>query len=427
MDTNIKIAVIGLGYVGLPLARLFATQYSVVGFDINQTRIDLLKQGIDSTLEIDSKSLQQVLVETSTKSNGLFCTSTLAEIADCTYYIVTVPTPVDKNNRPDLTPLYKSSETVGQVLKKGDIVIYESTVYPGVTEEECVPVLEKVSGLTFNVDFFAGYSPERINPGDKEHTVDKILKVTSGSTPAIGQKVNELYQSVITAGTHLAPSIKVAEAAKVIENSQRDINIAFVNELAKIFNILNIDTHSVLEAAGTKWNFLPFKPGLVGGHCIGVDPYYLAQKAQENGYHPEIILAGRRLNDSMGDYVASQVVKLMIKKGITINGASLLMLGITFKENCPDVRNTKIVDVIRALEDYGIKVSLYDPWANSAEVQHEYGLTNHNQPPTATFDAIVLGVAHNQFLDLDIDGHRKTNSVVYDVKGVLGDKADGKL
>ena len=427
MDTNIKIAVIGLGYVGLPLARLFATQYSVVGFDINQTRIDLLKQGIDSTLEIDSESLQQVLVETSTKSNGLFCTSTLAEIADCTYYIVTVPTPVDKNNRPDLTPLYKSSETVGQVLKKGDIVIYESTVYPGVTEEECVPVLEKVSGLTFNVDFFAGYSPERINPGDKEHTVDKILKVTSGSTPAIGQKVNELYQSVITAGTHLAPSIKVAEAAKVIENSQRDINIAFVNELAKIFNILNIDTHAVLEAAGTKWNFLPFKPGLVGGHCIGVDPYYLAQKAQENGYHPEIILAGRRLNDSMGDYVASQVVKLMIKKGITINGASLLVLGITFKENCPDVRNTKIVDVIGALEDYGIKVSLYDPWANSAEVQKEYGLTNNNQPPTATFDAIVLGVAHNQFLDLDIDGHRKTNSVVYDVKGVLGDKADGKL
>jgi len=427
LDTNIKIAVIGLGYVGLPLARLFATQYSVVGFDINQTRIDLLKQGIDSTLEIDSESLQQVLVETSTKSNGLFCTSTLAEIADCTYYIVTVPTPVDKNNRPDLTPLYKSSETVGQVLKKGDIVIYESTVYPGVTEEECVPVLEKVSGLTFNVDFFAGYSPERINPGDKEHTVDKILKVTSGSTPAIGQKVNELYQSVITAGTHLAPSIKVAEAAKVIENSQRDINIAFVNELAKIFNILNIDTHAVLEAAGTKWNFLPFKPGLVGGHCIGVDPYYLAQKAQENGYHPEIILAGRRLNDSMGDYVASQVVKLMIKKGITINGASLLVLGITFKENCPDVRNTKIVDVIGALEDYGIKVSLYDPWANSAEVQHEYGLTNHNQPPTATFDAIVLGVAHNQFLDLDIDSLRNTNSVVYDVKGVLGDKADGKL
>ena len=416
-----------MGYVGLPLARLFATQYSVVGFDINQSRIDSLKQGIDSTLEIDSESLQQVLVAISTAANGLYCTSTLADIADCTYYIVTVPTPVDKNNRPDLTPLYKSSETVGQVLKKGDIVIYESTVYPGVTEEECVPVLEKISGLQFNVDFFAGYSPERINPGDKEHTVDKILKVTSGSTPEIGQKVNALYQSVITAGTHLAPSIKVAEAAKVIENSQRDINIAFVNELAKIFNILEIDTQAVLEAAGTKWNFLPFKPGLVGGHCIGVDPYYLAQKAQQNGYHPEIILAGRRLNDSMGDYVASQVVKLMIKKGITINGASLLMLGITFKENCPDVRNTKIVDVIRALDDYGIKVSLYDPWANSAEVQQEYRLTNNNQPPTATFDAVVLGVAHKEFLDLDIDSLRNTNSVVYDVKGVLGDKADGKL
>jgi len=427
LNTNIKIAVIGLGYVGLPLARLFATQYSVVGFDINQSRIDSLKQGIDSTLEIDSDSLKQVLVEASTTTNGLYCTSTLADIADCTYYIVTVPTPVDKNNRPDLTPLYKSSETVGKVLKKGDIVIYESTVYPGVTEEECVPVLEKISGLQFNVDFFAGYSPERINPGDKEHTVDKILKVTSGSTPEIGQKVNALYQSVITAGTHLAPSIKVAEAAKVIENSQRDINIAFVNELAKIFNILEIDTQAVLEAAGTKWNFLPFKPGLVGGHCIGVDPYYLAQKAQQNGYHPEIILAGRRLNDSMGDYVASQVVKLMIKKGITINGASLLMLGITFKENCPDVRNTKIVDVIRALEDYGIQVGLYDPWANSAEVQNEYGLTNSNQPPTATFDAVVLGVAHNQFLDLDIASLKNTNSVVYDVKGVLGDQADGKL
>ena len=427
MESKIKIAVIGLGYVGLPLARLFATQYSVVGFDINQSRIDSLKQGIDSTLEIDSESLLQVLVQTSTKNNGLYCTSTLTEIADCTYYIVTVPTPVDKNNRPDLTPLYKSSETVGKVLKKGDIVIYESTVYPGATEEECVPVLEKISGLTFNVDFFAGYSPERINPGDKEHTVDKILKVTSGSTPEIGQKVNELYQSVITAGTHLAPSIKVAEAAKVIENSQRDINIAFVNELAKIFNILEIDTQDVLEAAGTKWNFLPFKPGLVGGHCIGVDPYYLAQKAQQNGYHPEIILAGRRLNDSMGDYVASQVVKLMIKKGITINGASLLMLGITFKENCPDVRNTKIVDVVRALEDYGIKVSLYDPWANTADVHHEYGLINNNHLPNATFDAVVLGVAHREFLDLDIDILKNTNSVVYDVKGVLGDKADGKL
>ena len=427
MNSNIKIAIIGLGYVGLPLARLFATQYSVVGFDINQTRINALKEGVDSTLEIDSNCLKQVLVENSTQNKGLLCTSSLADIADCNYYIVTVPTPVDKNNRPDLTPLYKSSETVGKVLKKGDIVIYESTVYPGVTEEECVPVLEKISGLVFNVDFFAGYSPERINPGDKEHTVDKILKVTSGSTPEIGLKVNQLYQSVITAGTHLAPSIKVAEAAKVIENSQRDINIAFVNELAKIFNILEIDTQAVLEAAGTKWNFLPFKPGLVGGHCIGVDPYYLAQKAQENGYHPEIILAGRRLNDSMGDYVASQVVKLMIKNGITINGASLLMLGITFKENCPDVRNTKIVDVIRALEDYGITVSLYDPWANAESVLHEYGLTALSKPPTVSFDAIVLGVAHNEFLDLNMDGLRNKNSVVYDVKGVLGDKADGKL
>ena len=427
MNTDIKIAIIGLGYVGLPLARLFATQYSVVGFDINQSRIDALRQGKDTTLEIDSTSLQQVLVETSSCEKGLYCTSTLAEIADCNYFIVTVPTPVDKNNRPDLTPLYKSSETVAKVLKRGDIVIYESTVYPGVTEEECVPVLEKISGLVFNFDFFAGYSPERINPGDKEHTVDKILKVTSGSTPEIGQKVNQLYQSVITAGTHLAPSIKVAEAAKVIENSQRDINIAFVNELAKIFNILEIDTHAVLTAAGTKWNFLPFKPGLVGGHCIGVDPYYLAQKAQENGYHPEIILAGRRLNDSMGDYVASQVVKLMIKKGVTINGASLLMLGITFKENCPDVRNTKIVDVVKALEDYGIQVSLYDPWANPVEVLHEYGLTTSNLVPTTAFDAVVLGVAHKEFLDLDIDALRNQKSVLYDVKGVLGDQADGRL
>lgn len=416
-----------MGYVGLPLARLFATQYSVVGFDINHSRIDALRQGNDNTLEIDSDTLKGVLVDAPTDGIGLYCTSNLSEIADCNYYIVTVPTPVDKNNRPDLTPLYKASETVAQVLKKGDIVIYESTVYPGVTEEECVPVLEEKSGLKFNVDFFAGYSPERINPGDKEHTVDKILKVTSGSTPEIGQKVNQLYQSVITAGTHLAPSIKVAEAAKVIENSQRDINIAFVNELAKIFNILEIDTQAVLEAAGTKWNFLPFKPGLVGGHCIGVDPYYLAQKAQENGYHPEIILAGRRLNDSMGDYVASQVVKLMIKKGITINGARLLMLGITFKENCPDVRNTKIVDLIRALEDYGISVSLYDPWANPVEVLHEYGLRTHHQPPIATFDAIVLGVAHQEFLDLDLASLRKSNSVVYDVKGVLGDLADGRL
>ena len=427
MNKDIKIAVIGLGYVGLPLARLFATKYSVTGFDINKARIDALKLGNDSTLEISAASLQAVLLGSKCDSIGLYCTSNMDEIADCNYYVVTVPTPVDKNNRPDLTPLYKSSETVGKVLKKGDIVIYESTVYPGVTEEECVPVLERVSGLRFNVDFFAGYSPERINPGDKEHTVDKILKVTSGSTPEIGQKVNQLYQSVITAGTHLAPSIKVAEAAKVIENSQRDINIAFVNELAKIFNILEIDTQAVLEAAGTKWNFLPFKPGLVGGHCIGVDPYYLAQKAQEKGYHPEIILAGRRLNDSMGEYVASQVVKLMIKKGIAINGATLLMLGITFKENCPDVRNTKIVDVISALEEYGIQVGLYDPWADPEEVLHEYGLHTSKEEPAAKFDAVVLGVAHQEFVGLNLDAIRNENSIVYDVKGVLGAMADGRL
>jgi UDP-N-acetyl-D-galactosamine dehydrogenase len=424
---NIKIGIIGLGYVGLPLARLFATKYPVVGFDINQKRVDALNNGIDDTLEVDQETLDKVLVNEPLKSVGLFCSTDLSAIEACNYYIVTVPTPVDKNNRPDLTPLYKSSETVGKVLKKGDIVIYESTVYPGLTEEECVPVLERVSGLTFNVDFFAGYSPERINPGDKEHTVDKILKITAGSTPEIGIKVNDLYKSVITAGTHLAPCIKVAEAAKVIENSQRDINIAFVNELAKIFNILEIDTHAVLEAAGTKWNFLNFKPGLVGGHCIGVDPYYLAQKAQESGYHPEIILAGRRLNDSMGEYVASRIVKLMIKKRIPVNHSKLLMLGITFKENCPDVRNTKIVDVIAALKDYGITVSIYDPWANPAEVAHEYGLETSEVVPTDTYDAIVLGVAHKEFLSLDLEQFRNPESIIYDVKGVLKGTIDGKL
>lgn len=422
----IKIAVIGLGYVGLPLARLFATKYSVVGFDINAHRVAALNEGHDATLEVSTSELQSVLVAQPTEENGLYCSCDIEDIAACTYYVVTVPTPVDKNNRPDLNPLYKSSATVGKVLKKGDIVIYESTVYPGATEEECIPVLEKVSGLKFNVDFFAGYSPERINPGDKEHTVDKILKVTSGSTPEIGQKVDALYRSVITAGTHLAPTIKVAEAAKVIENSQRDINIAFVNELAKIFNLLQIDTHAVLEAAGTKWNFLPFKPGLVGGHCIGVDPYYLAQKAQESGYHPEIILAGRRLNDSMGDYVASQVVKLMIKKGITIHGASLLLLGITFKENCPDVRNTRIVDVYTALVDYGIAVTVYDPWANPEEVFHEYGITSVKELPDATFDAIVLGVAHKEFMALDLGSMKNTVNVLYDVKGIL-EGVDGRL
>ncbi|MEZ0007044.1 UDP-N-acetyl-D-galactosamine dehydrogenase [Flavobacterium sp. 28YEA47A] len=422
-----KIAVIGLGYVGLPLARLFSTKYPVVGFDINQNRIKELRSGTDSTLEVSDAELKEVLVvNLDGQENGLFCSSNLEDIANCNYYIITVPTPVDKNNRPDLTPLYKASETVGKVLKKGDIVIYESTVYPGVTEEECVPVLEKISGLKFNIDFYAGYSPERINPGDKEHTVEKILKVTAGSTPEIGQKVNELYKSVITAGTHLAPTIKVAEAAKVIENSQRDINIAFVNELAKIFNLLGIDTHDVLKAAGTKWNFLAFKPGLVGGHCIGVDPYYLAQKAQEAGYHPEIILAGRRLNDSMGEYVASQIVKLMIKKEITVNGAELLMLGITFKENCPDVRNTKIIDVIKALEEYSIKITIYDPWANPEEVKYEYDLVTTKSLPNKQFDTVVLGVAHKEFLSLDMASLSKDNGLIYDVKGVL-DYADGRL
>ncbi|MDL2143306.1 nucleotide sugar dehydrogenase [Flavobacterium tructae] len=427
LDENIKIAVIGLGYVGLPLARLFATKYAVVGFDINEGRVASLKSGTDTTLEIDDETLQKVLVDNSDDKHGLYCTTSIEDIADCNYFVITVPTPVDKNNRPDLTPLYKSSETVGKVLKRGDIVIYESTVYPGVTEEECVPVLENISGLKFNEDFFAGYSPERINPGDKEHTVEKILKVTSGSTTEIGQKVDALYKSVITAGTHLAPSIKVAEAAKVIENSQRDINIAFVNELAKIFNLMDIDTQEVLAAASTKWNFLPFKPGLVGGHCIGVDPYYLAQRAQEFGYHPEIILAGRRLNDSMGEYVAAQVVKLMIKKGISVNGANLLMLGITFKENCPDVRNTKIVDVIKALKEYGITVTLYDPLASIEEVKKEYKLQTINSVPKEKFDAVVLGVAHAEFLKLDFSELQKENSLLYDVKGVLGTLADNRL
>ncbi|ACU06797.1 UDP-glucose dehydrogenase [Flavobacteriaceae bacterium 3519-10] len=477
---NHKIAIIGLGYVGLPLARLFATKFPVVGFDINATRVAELNAGHDDTLEVSDELLQSALVsenpfvigsslqhgefqknagdsqyvlleeehrivksteadstETLTadtvspaiqsQTAGLYCSTDIADIAGANIYIITVPTPVDKNNRPVLTPLIKASETVGKVLKKGDIVIYESTVYPGATEEDCIPVVEKTSGLTYNVDFYAGYSPERINPGDKEHTVEKILKVTSGSTPEIGQIVNNIYKAVITAGTHLAPAIKVAEAAKVIENSQRDINIAFVNELAKIFNLMNINTHDVLEAAGTKWNFLPFKPGLVGGHCIGVDPYYLAQKAQEYGYHPEIILAGRRLNDSMGDYVASQVIKTMIKKGIKVNSAEILMLGITFKENCPDVRNTKIVDVIAALKDYSVNVTVYDPWANPAEVMHEYGLRCNtildNDPK---FDAIVLGVAHEEFLTLDLSLHLKPEGIVYDVKGVLTE-SDCKL
>lgn len=421
-----KIAIIGLGYVGLPLARLFATKYDVVGFDINQGRIDELSNGIDSTLEVESDILKSVLKQKNSDGIGLFCSSNLDDIKDCNYYVVTVPTPIDKNNRPDLTPLYKSSETVGKVLKKGDIVIYESTVYPGVTEDECIPVLEKTSGLKFNKDFYAGYSPERINPGDKLHTVEKILKVTAGSTPEIGIKVNDLYASVITAGTHLAPTIKVAEAAKVIENSQRDINIAFVNELAKIFNLMDIDTHSVLEAAGTKWNFLPFKPGLVGGHCIGVDPYYLAQKAQEVGYHPEIILAGRRVNDGMGQYVASEIIKLMVERDIRIKNSKILALGITFKENCPDVRNTKAVDVINQLKSYGTDVSLFDPWANPEEVKHEYNLETVQKLPEGKYDAIVLTVAHKEFLDLNLEDLLNPNGIIYDVKGIMKNY-DGRL
>ena len=425
-STKNKIAVIGLGYVGLPLARLFATKYSVVGFDINKERVDELMSGIDSTLEVSNEVLQSVLVKGTSFEKGLYCSTLLEDIKDCNYYIITVPTPVDKNNRPVLTPLIKASETVGKVLKKGNIVIYESTVYPGATEEECIPVLEKISGLKFNKDFYAGYSPERINPGDKKHTVEKILKVTSGSTSEIGEKVDGLYKSVITAGTHLAPTIKVAEAAKVIENSQRDINIAFVNELAKIFGLMDINTHDVLEAAGTKWNFLPFKPGLVGGHCIGVDPYYLAQKAQEYGYHPEIILAGRRLNDSMGEYVASEVIKLMIQNDIRIKGANVLILGITFKENCPDVRNTKVIDVVSALNSYGTKVTIYDPWANEEEVMHEYKLSSTKKKPNKKFDAIVLTVAHDEFKRLDYSLLKKEKAVVYDVKNILKENIKDK-
>ena len=427
MSSKKNIAVIGLGYVGLPLARLFATKYSVVGFDINQARVKELMSGVDSTLEVENEVLKSALKEENNNSNGLYCSANLEDIKNCNYYIITVPTPVDKNNRPDLTPLYKSSETVGKVLKKGDVVVYESTVYPGVTEDECVPVLEKTSGLKFNEDFYVGYSPERINPGDKEHTVEKILKVTAGSTPEIGKQVNDLYAEVITAGTHLAPTIKVAEAAKVIENSQRDINIAFVNELAKIFNMMGIDTQDVLEAAGTKWNFLPFKPGLVGGHCIGVDPYYLAQKAQEIGYHPEIILAGRRMNDSMGQYVAAEVVKLMLQNDIKVKGAKILVLGITFKENCPDVRNTKVVDVIKSLKEYGVDITVYDPLANPAEVKHEYNLETTKSLPEVKFDSIVLTVAHKEFLNIDLNKFKNKGAVVYDVKGVLGDKCDRKL
>ena len=417
-----KIAVIGLGYVGLPLAVEFAKQYPTVGFDINGPRVDELINGHDRTLEVEDEDLKQViasdLISTEKNGKGLYCTTAVGDIESSNFYVVTVPTPTDKNKRPVLTPLIKASESVGKVLKKGDYVIYESTVYPGVTEDECVPVLEQVSGLKFNEDFFVGYSPERINPGDKERTVTKILKVTSGSTPESAEVIDNLYKSVITAGTHLAPTIKVAEAAKVIENSQRDINIAFVNELAKIFNKLDIDTHSVLEAAGTKWNFLPFKPGLVGGHCIGVDPYYLAQKAQEAGYHPEIILSGRRLNDDMGKYVAGEVVKLMMKRSLPVLGSNVLMLGITFKENCPDIRNTRAIDVYEELQSYNVKVDVYDPWANSKEVKEEFGF-DLIEKPNKKYHAIILTVAHKEFLNEELRSHLVDGGILYDVKGIL--------
>ncbi len=418
LSSTPQIAVIGLGYVGLPLAVAFAEKYEVIGFDINQTRVHQIMGGHDFTLEVSDELLTSV-VSSEPKSKGLLCTTDLSKINDCNYFIVTVPTPTDKHNRPDLTPLYKASEAVGKVLKKGDIVVYESTVYPGVTEEECIPVLERVSGLKFNIDFFAGYSPERINPGDKEHTVTKILKVTSGSTPEIAEKVDQLYKSVIVAGTFKASSMKVAEAAKVIENSQRDINIAFVNELSKIFHKLGIDTNDVLEAAGTKWNFLKFKPGLVGGHCIGVDPYYLAQKAQEMGYHPEIILAGRRLNDGMGAYVAEEVVKLMVKKEVPVKNARCLVLGFTFKENCPDVRNTKVIDIVKELITYNITPVIFDPWANQAEVQHEYGIQVLNNLPTGNYESAILAVSHDEFKGIDIRRLLIDNGVLYDVKGLL--------
>ncbi len=419
---SFKICVIGLGYVGLPLAVEFSKYYPVVGFDINKRRVGELQGHNDLTLEVDTPLLEQVIVDSvpAAGEKGLYCSFTLDDISTCNVFIITVPTPVDKNNRPDLTPLYKASETVGKVLKAGDYVIYESTVYPGVTEDECVPVLERVSGLKFNVDFYCGYSPERINPGDKQHTVAKIRKVTSGSTPETAEIVDALYSSIITAGTFKASSIKVAEAAKVIENAQRDINIAFVNELAKIFNKLGIDTQDVLEASSTKWNFLPFKPGLVGGHCIGVDPYYLAQKAQEVGYHPEIILAGRRLNDGMGEYIASEIVKLMIARDITIKGANVLLLGITFKENCTDVRNTRVVDIIRELRSYGTNITVHDPWAKAEEVQHEYGIDICSEIAADTkFDAVVLAVAHREFVSVDWRNWLKGDGVIYDVKGCL--------
>ena len=409
-----KIAVIGLGYVGLPLAAAFSEKYEVTGFDVNAARIEELKSGYDRTLELSAEQMKKAI------DNGMKFSLNLDDIKDCNFFIVTVPTPIDKNKRPDLTPVIKATQSVAKVLKKGDIVVYESTVYPGVTEEICVPLLEQ-SGLKFNEDFFCGYSPERINPGDKEHTVTKIKKITSGSTPEIAEKVDEVYRSIITAGTHKAPTIKVAEAAKVIENTQRDINIAFMNELAMIFNKMNIDTNAVLQAAGTKWNFLNFRPGLVGGHCIGVDPYYLTHKAQELGFHPEMILAGRRINDNMGKYAADQVVKLMIKRGVLINSARVLVLGLTFKENCPDIRNSRVIDVIEELRDFGCRVDVYDPWADETEVKREYGLTPLKSFDEADYDCVVIAVAHDKF-----KGLKFSKALVYDIKNVY-ENADARL
>lgn len=418
-----KICVIGLGYVGLPLARLFSTKYKTIGFDMNQGRVDTLMDGHDTTLEVDDGLLHDAI-----KNHGLKCTTKLEDIKECNFYVVAVPTPVDADNNPDLTPLYNASKTVGKVISKGDVVVYESTVYPGVTEEECIPVVEKVSGMKMNVDFYGGYSPERINPGDKNHTVENIKKVTSGSTPNIGKYINEVYSSVIIAGTHLAPSIKVAEAAKVIENSQRDINIAFVNELSKIFTKMGIDTLDVLEAAGTKWNFLPFRPGLVGGHCIGVDPYYLAQCAQRHGYNPEIILAGRRVNDSMGEYVATETIKHMLKKGIQVLGSHIMILGFTFKENCPDVRNTKVIDIYKALKEYNVNIIVYDPWANPSLAKKEYGIEIRKEFPTEKYDAAIVAVAHTKFGNIDILSLLKEKHVIFDVKSMLNRKlVDGRL
>ena len=421
MNKNHKIVTIGLGYVGLPLAVEFAKKYHVVGFDIDAKRIKELKVGTDKTLEVDEENLKSVLIDNLNEEKGLFVTNKIEDISESNIFIITVPTPTDELNKPIFTPLIKASETVGKVLKKNDIVIYESTVYPGATEDICVPILEQNSGLKFNTDFFVGYSPERINPGDKKHTVTKILKVTSGSTPEIAKIVDDLYKSIITAGTHMAPSIKVAEAAKVIENSQRDINIAFVNELSKIFRILDLDTKAILEAAGTKWNFINFTPGLVGGHCIGVDPYYLAQKAIESGYNPEIILAGRKMNDSLGSYVAQETVKMMIKKGATIKNSNALVLGITFKENCPDIRNSRVIDIVEEFESYDVNVDVFDPWASAEEVKHEYGLEliKDSKSLKTEYDAIVLAVSHKEFLELNLTKLKSKFGVIFDVKSLF--------